>query len=240
MKAHGIIMVLTWIILVSTGVLVSRYFKQSWRNRQICGKAVWFAIHRAIMICVAILTLIAFFLIVIYKKGEWVTINTKRELAHSIIGIFVISFAVVQPFMAIFRCNPTNHYRYIFNYAHATIGFSAFILSIVAIFLAMFFTRFTFQTNKEWGIVVTWLCWLPIIFLTFEIIDIYFRKNSSSTKHTNSYDMDDRHGNNTTNMENLQIRPKVNVDQIKTLLLLLHIVIAFGLALGLIIVIGKM
>jgi hypothetical protein len=133
MKAHGILMVFTWIVLVSTAILIARYFKRSWKDRKICGKAVWFAIHRTLMTSVAMLTLISFILILVYKKGQWVSNKNQREFAHSIIGILVICFALIQPFLALFRCNPDDHYRFIFNYAHATIGFSAFILSIAAI-----------------------------------------------------------------------------------------------------------
>ena len=146
MKAHGIIMIFTWIVLVSTGILIARYFKLSWSNRKICGKAIWFAIHRTIMTSAAILTLIAFILILVYKKGQWVSQANRREFAHSVIGMLVISFAIIQPFMALFRCNPDVRYRFIFNYADATVGFSGFILSVAAIFLAMFFEYFDFRT----------------------------------------------------------------------------------------------
>jgi len=239
MKAHGIIMVFTWIVLVSTGILVARYFKRSWSDRKICSKAVWFAIHRTIMTCVAILTLISFILILVYKKGQWISEKTPREFAHSIIGILVISFALIQPFMALFRCNPDDNYRFIFNYLHAITGFSAFILSIAAIFLAMFFTEFHFQLNKEWAILVAWSCWLPIVFIIFEIIEIYFRKYSSSIEKTNSYHMNERNGNGTTRIEPRIIKENVKKDRIKGLFLLLHIIIAFGLALALAILIGQ-
>jgi hypothetical protein len=240
MKAHGIIMVFTWIVLVSTGILVARYFKRSCSNRKICGKAIWFAIHRAIMTCVAILTLISFILILVYKKGQWISRNNRQEFAHSIVGILVISLALIQPFMALFRCNPNDYYRFIFNYLHACVGFSAFILSIAAIFLAMFFTQFHFQLNKEWLILVAWSCWLPIVFVIFEIIEIYFERYSSNIDKTNSYDMQDRNGNGTTKIETIQMKDNVRKNRIKGLLLLLHIIIACGLALALIILIGQL
>ncbi|CAF1163143.1 unnamed protein product [Rotaria sp. Silwood1] len=239
MKAHGIIMIFTWIVLVSTGILIARYFKLSWSNKKICNKAVWFAIHRAIMTCVAILTLIAFVLILVYKKGQWVPQHTKIEFVHSIFGIFVISFSVIQPFMALFRCNPDAHYRFIFNYAHATVGFSALTFSIVAIFLAMFFTELNFQLKKEWAILVVWLCWLPIIFIIFEVIEIYFPKFSPSIENGNSIAMYDQLGSNTTKTETISVVKPRKKDRIKLFALLLHILIAIGLALALMILIGR-
>ncbi|UJR28575.1 hypothetical protein I4U23_009808 [Adineta vaga] len=236
MKAHGIIMIFTWIVLVSTGILIARYFKKAWSDRKICGKAVWFAIHRTIMTSVAILTLIAFVLILVYKKGQWVSRDNRREFAHSIIGILVICFAIIQPFMALFRCNPDDRYRFIFNYAHATVGFSAFILSIAAIFLAMFFGYFDFRTNKEWAIVAAWSCWLPVIFVIFEMIEVYFEKTALKMTKTNTIAMHDRNGTDTTKIE-----PEENTikDRIKAIFLLLHVIIAFGLALALMLLIGQ-
>jgi hypothetical protein len=239
MKSHGIIMVFTWIVFVSTGILIARYFKKSWSDRKICGKAVWFAIHRTIMTSVAILTLIAFILILVYKKGQWISTTDKREFAHSIVGILVISFAIIQPFIAIFRCNPDDEYRFIFNYVHAFIGFSAFILSIAAIFLAMFFTQFHFELNKEWAILVAWSCWLPIIFVIFETIEIYYRKHSTSIEKANAFGMNERHGDGTVKIETMKTEENVNKDRIKGLCILLHIIIAFGLALALAILIGQ-
>ena len=238
MKAHGIIMIFTWIVFVSTGILIARYFKRSWSEQKICGKAVWFALHRTIMTTVAILTLIGFILILVYKRGQWVSKSDKNGFAHSIIGIIVISFAIIQPFIALFRCNPEDKYRFIFNYVHAFIGFSAFILSIAAMFLGMFLSYFQFQANKEWGILVAWSCWLPIIIIIFEIIEIYYRRHSSTVDKT-SFDMNDRHGNGNVKIDTIKLVESVNKDRIKALFLVLHIMIAFGLALALVILIGQ-
>lgn len=237
MKAHSIIMVFTWIVLVSTGILIARYFKRSWIDRKICNKAVWFAVHRTIMTCASLLTLISFLLILVYKKGQWTSKLNRREFTHSIIGMLVICFALIQPFMALFRCNPNDRYRFIFNYAHAIVGLTAFILSIAAIFLAMFFTQFRFQLSKEWIILVAWSCWLPIVFVGFEITEIYFRKYSSSMGKSDSYDLTDR--KETTKIEAIPMRDNVNKGRIKGLLLSLHIIIASGLALALTILISQ-
>ena len=239
MKAHGIIMIFAWIVLVSTGILIARYFKRSWADRKLCGKAVWFAMHRTIMTSAALLTLISFVLILVYKRGEWVSKVNRREFTHSIIGIIVICFALFQPFMALFRCNPDDRYRFIFNYLHATIGFSAFILSIAAIFLAMLFDQFHFHVNNEWAILVAWSCWLPVVFVIFELIEIYFQKHSAEMNEVNSYDLNNLNGNGTPKMEPMHMKDSASKDRIKALLLLLHIIVAFGLALALVILIAQ-
>lgn len=239
MKAHGAIMVFTWIMLVSTGILVARYFKRAWPDRKICSKAIWFAIHRTLMSTAALLTLISFVLILVYKKGQWVFQANRREFAHSILGILVVSFAVIQPFMALFRCNPDDQYRFIFNYAHATVGLTAFLLSTVTIFLAMFFTQFNFQLNKEWVILVAWSCWLPMVFVLFELLEVSFRQQSTIIDKKNSFIMTDRTGSGTTKIEAIPMQDNVKKDRLKKLLLFAHVIIAFGLALALMILIGQ-
>ena len=239
MKAHGIIMIFTWIVLVSTGILVARYFKASSPDRKLCGKAVWFAVHRTLMSCAATLTAIAFVLILFYKKGQWTSKSSAREFTHSIVGLIVIIFAMIQPFMALFRCSPDGKYRFIFNYAHATVGSSAFILSITAIFLAMFFTQFNFQTSREWTILLAWSCWLPVVFVLFEIIEVYFRRLASSAIESNSYDLSAFHQSAAEKIDEMKMPYRIRRDRIKTLLLLLHVFVAVGLALALAILIGR-
>ncbi len=235
-KAHGIIMIFTWILFASTGILSARYFKPVWPEKKACGKAIWFTIHRPVMISVVVLTLTAFGLILIYTKGTWVSQTDQRIFAHSIVGIIVISFVVIQPIMALFRCKPDAEYRFIFNYAHRFIGLSALLLSIVAIFIALFFSQFNFQNNAAWGILIAWICWIFSIFIIFWLIDYYFEKHMLPEKPVDSYDL----GNPAISENSLiQIQNKILQDRIKLALLIIHIVVAFGLALALAILVGN-
>ena len=238
MKAHGIILIFTWIVVVSTGILIARYFKRAWSNRKICGKAVWFAIHRALMSSASILSLIALILILVYKKGQWASSANQTEFVHSIVGIIVISFATIQPFMALFRCNPDDNYRFIFNYCHAFVGLSAFVLSIAAIFLAMFFTQFEFNMTKEWAILVVWSCWLPIVFIVFETIEICFQRLAPSEE-VNSYSLNNYPDSSSGKAEPIGKGENKNEHRIKLLLLAFHVLIATGLALALMILVGR-
>jgi hypothetical protein len=235
-KAHGIIMIFTWILFVSTGILLALFFKPSWPDQKLCGKPIWFAVHRTLMTCVTILTIIAFVLILVYEKGTWISSENKLEFAHSIIGIIVISFAIIQPIMALARCHPGTEYRFIFNYLHGIVGISALILSVAAIFIAMFFTRFQFRMNKQWGIIVAWTCWLPIIFLIFGCIEFFFKQQVPEEKVTESYDLSN--GNTSVRNDPIQVANNVKKDRIKGIFLLIHILIALGLALALAILVG--
>lgn len=240
MKAHGIIMIFTWMLFVSTGVLVARYFKTAWPTRKICGEAAWFAVHRAVMVSVAILTIIAFILILVYKQGGWVSRDNQRAFAHSIVGILVVCFAIIQPLMALFRCHPGTPYRFIFNYLHMGVGMSALILSIVAIFLAMFFEDFDFEENKEWGIILAWTLWLPLIFIAFQMIEIYFKRQMSDKRTADSYDLggSQRGDAATHHPPNEPARNPLH-DRVKAAALGVHILVALGLSLALAIVVGR-
>jgi hypothetical protein len=240
MKAHGMIMIFTWLLFVSTGILIARHFKPAWPERKICGKPLWFAAHRAIMTSVAILTVIAFILILVYENGQWIPRDEQQEFAHSIVGIIVICFAIIQPIMALFRCKPDAEYRFIFNYVHATVGISAFLLSIVAIFLAIFFTQFNFRITKQWGILVAWTCWIPIIFFIFWFIEFYFRKYSSRVENADSYSMNDS-SEHSIPKPDIIIRSSDNIkqDRIKLIFLVIHIIVALGLALALAILVAQ-
>ena len=235
-KAHAIIMIFTWILLASTGILSARHFKPVWPEQKLCGKAIWFVIHRPVMISVVALTLLAFGLILIYEKGTWIPQNEPKEFAHSIIGIIVISLAFIQPFMAIFRCKPDAQYRFVFNYIHRFVGLTALLLSIITIFIAIFFSRFTFQNNSAWGILVAWILWIFTIFIIFWLIDFFFEKNGPAGKPAESYDL----GSQSASDNNLANPPNnIMQDRIKQGLLVVHIIVAFGLALGLSIVVGS-
>ncbi|CAF1015312.1 unnamed protein product [Rotaria sordida] len=238
LRAHGIIMLFIWMLFVSTGILIARYFKQSWPTRKLCDKPIWFAVHRSIMIFSAIMTLIAFGLILRYKRGTWVSQSLSREFAHSIIGILVISAAIIQPTMALFRCQPDHQYRFIFNYAHATVGISALILSIATIFLATMFTIFDFVMNKPWRFLVTWILLEFAILIGFECLEIFYRNNWPPFNVQNRTELlqmnvRDNGSEATSSINDRSSSRDILKERLKTLLLILHILIAFGLSLTL-------
>jgi low affinity Fe/Cu permease len=108
-------------------------------------------------------------------EGKWVSKDDgKRPYAHSITGILVISLAFFQPFIALFRCEPDSRYRFIFNYIHGFFGVIAFVLAIATLFLATYFQ--VFKDHKARIVMIVWTIWIVFIFITFEIIQNYYRK----------------------------------------------------------------
>ncbi|CAF1373447.1 unnamed protein product, partial [Didymodactylos carnosus] len=234
MKVHGCIMIVTWIVIVSTGILIARYFKISFVNKKLCGEAVWFSLHRAFMSCAAVLTVLGFLFILVHNKGTWVEYQpNSKEYAHSIVGVIVVGLAFFQPFLASFRCHTDSRYRFIFKYLHGFIGITSFVLSIAAMFLAVLFTGFSFKPSSiGWGILSGWSCWIVIVFLLYEGIEIYFK-----SRNTGPYSADSDSGslivNDTVIINSLK-------EKIKMFLLFAHILVALALSLTLVIELGLM
>jgi len=171
-------------LIVSTGVLISRYFKNAWLTTLICGKNAWFAAHRFLMSIAAILTILGFLFILVGLKGTWVDRHDEpKHFTHSVTGALVISFAFFQPFLALYRCEPVSRYRFIFDYIHRFIGFSALLLSIVTLFLATYFKLFT--TGEARIIVIVWIIWIILIFIAFEVVQQFFRAHNRQSGYTN-------------------------------------------------------
>lgn len=46
LRLHGAFMIVAWIGTASIGILLARYFKQTWVGSSTCGKDIWFAVSR--------------------------------------------------------------------------------------------------------------------------------------------------------------------------------------------------
>lgn len=44
LRLHGAFMIISWIGTASIGILLARYFKQTWVKSSLCGKDIWFAV----------------------------------------------------------------------------------------------------------------------------------------------------------------------------------------------------
>lgn len=45
LRLHGAFMIAAWIGTASLGILLARYFKQTWVGSSACGKDIWFAVR---------------------------------------------------------------------------------------------------------------------------------------------------------------------------------------------------
>lgn len=124
LRLHGAFMVIAWIGTTSLGIILARYFKQTWVGKQTCGKDQWFVWHRACMVTTWSLTIVAF-IIIFVEIGEW---SAERN-PHAILGTITTIICFIQPIGALFRPAPNSKNRPIFNWTHWLGGNLAHILS---------------------------------------------------------------------------------------------------------------
>ena len=113
LRLHGAFMIGAWIGSASLGMLVARYFKQTWTGSQCCKKDMWFVLHRSLMVLTWVLTLAGFFLIFIELGWEWIgnrvtsdPKENKMQNPHHILGCVTTGLCFIQPIMALMRPHP--------------------------------------------------------------------------------------------------------------------------------------
>ncbi|KDR19521.1 Putative ferric-chelate reductase 1-like protein, partial [Zootermopsis nevadensis] len=181
LRLHGAFMIGAWIGAAGIGILLARYFKQTWVGSQLCGKDQWFAWHRMFMVLTWGLTVAAFVLIFLELK-DW----SAEDNPHAILGCATTAQAFVQPFGAAFRPHPDSRRRPIFNWLHWLIGNAAHILGIVTIFFATKLTKAELPDWMDW-ILVGYVAFHVAVHLILSIASIASERNHS--KRVNSFPM---------------------------------------------------
>lgn len=192
-KYHGACMLIAWMSSVSAGVIIARYFKPDWPERNILGQKVWFQLHRALMTITVLLTLVGFVLPFIYRGG-W----SKRAGLHPYLGCVVMALAVIQPVMALFRPSPDASRRYIFNWMHFGTGTIAQIVAVIAIFLGIHQQALLLPAPWSTGLLGSMVIWFVLADLVLEVhrrgflpIGKYFKNVKVYTEHINSEDKEE-------------------------------------------------
>ncbi|GBP56403.1 Putative ferric-chelate reductase 1 homolog [Eumeta japonica] len=96
LKLHGCFMVAAWIGSASLGILLARYFRQTWVGKRFGGKDIWFAYHRIFMVATWLFTIIGFILILIEVGGY----ATTGDNPHAITGLVTVILCFIQPIVA--------------------------------------------------------------------------------------------------------------------------------------------
>merc|ERR1712050_290880 len=131
---HGSFMIGAWVCAASLGIMIARYYKQTWTASRCCNLDQWFIWHRTLMMLTWGLTIAGFVLILLELDGLSKTFYTNP---HALLGFITVGLCFLQPFIALIRCSPNHRHRGWFNWVHWFIGNSAQILGIVCIFYAV-------------------------------------------------------------------------------------------------------
>jgi len=138
-RAHGILMITAWVLIVSTSIIIARYYKSAWPGKKLCTTDVWFTIHRILMILALACTISGFVIIFVVNSGKLSTYQPASQYpsyfwVHAPLGIVVMILVIINPVMAMFRCHPNTKYRPIFNWLHWLVGTSCHIIALITIF----------------------------------------------------------------------------------------------------------
>lgn len=192
-KYHGAFMLIAWTSTVSAGVIMARYFKPDWPERNILGQKVWFQLHRMLMTITVLLTSVSFVLPFMYRGG-W----SKRAGIHPYLGCVVMALAVIQPVMALFRPEPDASRRYIFSWMHFGTGTVAQVVAVIAIFLGIHQQALSLPAPWSTGVLGFIVVWFVLANLVLEVhrrgflpIGKYFKNVKIYTEHINSDDKEE-------------------------------------------------
>merc|ERR1719369_154587 len=179
-KLHGLFMLMAWLGCAGAGMIMARYFKQTWKGKQIFGADRWFQAHRLFMVSAVILTVAAVVVIVIEVGVTPLNIEHLSTNAHPIIGLICVILAIIQPIMAAFRPHPGDSGRKLFNWAHWGVGNMAHVFGICAIFLAGNLSKANLSSTEWWS----WLMlgYVVLHVLTHLIFSILWAKAETSQR----------------------------------------------------------
>ncbi|XP_036332126.1 putative ferric-chelate reductase 1 homolog [Rhagoletis pomonella] len=183
LRLHGAFMVIAWIGTTSLGILLARYFKQTWVGKQTCGKDQWFVWHRVCMVTTWSLT-VAAFIIIFVEIGEW----SGERNPHAILGTITTIICFIQPIGALFRPAPNSKNRPIFNWAHWLGGNLAHILSIVTIFFAVKLSKAELPEWMDW-VLVAFVVVHVIVHLIYSIAGCF--SDRQQAQQANAFQMSD-------------------------------------------------
>ena len=243
-RAHGTVMVFSWMVFASSGVLFARYGRSIRFNKmkQILGDDIWFQVHRLSLVIAVIGTLLGFFLILGQAGGQWVdlAVDGGRLFAHSILGGIIVCCALIQAWMALFRCHPDSPFRFIFNWVHRTTGALAFILSVPTIFLGVFILQ---KYHDGFVTIMSlWTAWIVIVFIIFEIVESRRRSMSSKIGLKNDKDgvkneLNDEHSPPISDTKHVQAPEDIYFNTFKLIIFLLNALVAISFVIVLVVLI---
>jgi uncharacterized membrane protein len=79
--------------------------------------------------------------------------------------------------MAVLRPNKNSNNRYIFNWAHRSVGILALCLAFVTVFLGA--RLFSNDTSFWLGLLILWVVWILLLPIALEFIEFNIRRSGT-------------------------------------------------------------
>lgn len=155
LKAHGVLMLLAWMLTGSLGTFIASFYKNEWAAHSLLGQKVWFQVHRGLMVVTVLLTAVGFCLPFAYRRG-W----SKRAGVHPYLGCCVLALSLLQPIAALLRPPPDSNRRWIFNWLHWGGGSLTEAMAVAAMFLGVGQSSLPLPTSFATHILIGYVSWL--------------------------------------------------------------------------------
>ncbi|XP_076743702.1 putative ferric-chelate reductase 1 [Maylandia zebra] len=171
-KAHGSLMLIAWMTTGTLGMMVARYLKTMAKGTTMCNKDLWFVVHVGVMLLTVAATIIAFILIFAHTR-DW------SGGAHPVLGCLVMILSFFQPIVAMLRCGPQHHLRYLFNTSHFLNAVIIKSLAVGAIFTGLNLI----DSSDGWLMKVMggFLAWEALFYIMLEVHNGKSKEKGSAT-----------------------------------------------------------
>jgi len=179
-RLHGLLMLCAWVGCAGVGMILARYFKNTWRGKQLGGKDLWFVFHRTLMVLTVLLSITAVVLVMVEVDIQPLALSNLKNNAHPVIGLTCVLLAILNPIMAVFRPHPGAPGRSLFNWAHWAVGNTAHICAVVAIFLAGTLAKANLSSTSWWS--WTMMGYVIFHFLVHVILSFLMAREERSSK----------------------------------------------------------
>ncbi|CAF2018724.1 unnamed protein product [Rotaria magnacalcarata] len=241
--AHGTVMILAWIVFASTAILFARYGRtiRIGSKDTFLGEKIWFQVHRTVALLATVLTLLGFFFILVQTQSEWVESDEYYRFVHSTLGGIIVCCALVQAWMALFRCHPDGKFRFIYNWLHRLTGLLAFFLSVPTIFIIIA----DFSTNRSGMIIILsiWSAWVVFLVIVLEVVQCFLQRSLKQIEMKKTpelyYLRQPPFVKSDTNAANNNLSVMTPWHYVTLILFLLHFLVSIALAIPLIIIIWQ-
>lgn len=130
-RIHGSLMIAIWVGLVTLSIVLARYYKYEWANSRINDLAIWFVIHRTLMLTSWFGSIIAVIFAYMYQE-------TYHPGLHQVSGTACLVLSTIQVLGGLFRPSQESSKRVYFNWTHFICGNLSYLLAMTCLITAAF------------------------------------------------------------------------------------------------------
>lgn len=172
-RIHGSLMIAIWIGMVTISVLLARYFKNEWSQSKINDTAIWFVVHRALMLLAWFGTIIAIIFAYMYTESYHFGL-------HQISGTTCLILSTIQVIGGLLRPSLESSRRIYFNWTHFLCGNLSYLCAVMSIVTAAFLAPAHLPPIYLWVVVA----FVTIYALTHFIMTVHqYIVHKSSSKY---------------------------------------------------------